>query len=376
MRNEVLFLTLKVFSTTGGIEKVCRIVGKAMYESCIRYNKRIKIFSMHDKQEDADDNLYFPSEIFTGFSVNKIRFMSKAVIQGRKSKLVIMSHVNLLIAGWLIKKLRPSVKLILFAHGIELWNPVNRFKRKMLQSCDEIVSVSEFTRRKMIEVHGVEEKKCSILNNCLDPFLPLPKNAAINPGLREKYHIEKDDKLLFTLSRLSAKERYKGYDKVMEAMVQLQDKKIKYLIAGSYDKEEKEYIDGLVTKLSLQGRVILAGFIPDEEVAEHFVMSDCYVMPSIKEGFGIVFIEAMYYSLPVIGGNADGSVDALLNGRLGILVTPGNVNEIKEAIGKVLTDTAKYKPDNRLLQQHFSYESYKLKLNDMFKRSLGWGVGL
>ena len=373
MRNEVLFLTLKIFSTTGGIEKVCRIVGKAMYESCIRYNKRIKIFSMHDKQENADDNLYFPSEIFTGFSVHKIQFMRKAVLQGCKSKLVIMSHVNLLIAGWLIKKLRPSVKLILFAHGIELWNPVNRFKRKMLQSCDEIVSVSEFTRRKMIEVHGVDEAKCSVLNNCLDPFLPLPKNAAINHGLRQKYNIQQDDKLLFTLSRLSAKERYKGYDKVMEAMVQLQDTKIKYLIAGSYVKEEKEYIDGIVKKLSLDGRVILAGFIPDEEVAAHFVMSDCYVMPSIKEGFGIVFIEAMYYNLPVIGGNADGSVDALLNGGLGLLVTPGNVDEIKVAIGKVLSDPPKYKPDNKLLLQHFSYDSYKLKINDMFRRSLGWG---
>ena len=45
-------------------------------------------------------------------------------------------------------------------------------------------------------------------------------------------------------------------------------------------------------------------------------------MPSMKEGFGIVFIEAMCIGLPVIAGNKDGSVDALCNGKLGILVDP------------------------------------------------------
>jgi len=160
---------------------------------------------------------------------------------------------------------------------------------------------------------------------------------------------------------------------VMEAMVQIKADNIKYLIAGNYDKEEKDFIDGLVNKLGLQGRVILAGFIPDEEVAAHFVMSDCYVMPSIKEGFGIVFIEAMYYNLPVIAGNADGSVDALQNGELGILVNPGSIDEIRDAIEKLLTNRHQYEPDNKLLQQHFSYDSYKIKINEMFRRTLGWG---
>ncbi len=365
MRNDVLFLTLKVFSATGGIEKVCRIAGKAMYENCTRYNKRLKIFSMHDDQKDAGDNLYFPTEIFSGFNVNKLHFMQKAVSQGCKSKVVILSHINLLPAAWIIKKIRPSVKVVLIAHGIEVWSPINRFKKKMLSCCDEIVSVSEYTRDKVINVHGVDPKKCSVLNNCLDPFLPLPKNVSVIPALKEKYGFTEADKILFTLSRLSAKERYKGYDKVMQAMVPIMPANVKYLIAGSYDAAEKKYIDELIREMQLEERVVLAGFIPDEEVATHFAMSDCYVMPSIKEGFGIVFIEAMYYGLPVIAGNADGSVDALLNGQLGILVNPGSVEEIRNAIKQVLQSRKKYEPDQQLLTEHFSYDSYKLKLNNL-----------
>ena len=376
MRNDVLFLTLKVFSSTGGIEKVCRIAGKAMYENCIRFNKRFKIFSMHDNQASAVDNLYFPTEIFSGFKVHKVKFMNQAVRQGCKSRLVILSHINLLLAGWLIKKIRPSVKIILFTHGIEVWSPISNFKRKMLGCCDEIISVSEFTRQKVIAVHGIDPSKCTVLNNCLDPFLPLMKNVAINPLLKEKYGFHATDKILLTLSRLSARERYKGYDKVMEALVQIEQANVKYLIAGSYDADEKVYIDEIVKKLKLEGRVVLAGFIPEEEVASHFAMSDCYVMPSIKEGFGIVFIEAMYYGLPVIAGNADGSVDALQNGKLGLLVDPKSIPDITEAIQLVLHNRENYLPDQKLLLQHFSYDSYKQKMNDLFVRARSWNSGI
>ena len=85
---------------------------------------------------------------------------------------------------------------------------------------------------------------------------------------------------------------------------------------------KKLFIDTLLKKLDIPDTVVMPGFIPDDELEAHFAMSDMYVMPSRKEGFGIVFIEAMYYGLPVIAGNMDGSVDALLNGELGQLVNP------------------------------------------------------
>ena len=292
--------------------------------------------------------------------------------QGQKSKVVILSHINLLLPAWLIKKINPSVKIILFAHGIEVWSSLSFFKRKMLNCCDEIISVSEYTRQKLVHVHNVPPEKCTLMNNCLDPFLPLPKNVDASQELKNKYGFQPTDKILFTLTRLSAKERYKGYDKVMQAIVQIGNNNVRYLIAGSYDIEEKEYLDDLIKKLGLEKRVVLAGFIPDEDVASHFAMSDCYVMPSIKEGFGIVFIEAMYYRLPVIAGNADGSVDALKNGELGILVDPYDIDEIKDAIQKVLDDKQKFVADQKLLLNNFSYDSYKLKMNALINRVQGW----
>jgi glycosyltransferase involved in cell wall biosynthesis len=180
--------------------------------------------------------------------------------------------------------------------------------------------------------------------------------------------------VLFTLTRLASTERYKGYNKVMEALVQIEDPRVKYLIAGKYDAIEKKFIDDLILKLGLQDRVILAGFIPEEEVASHFRLSDVYVMPSMKEGFGIVFIEAMYYQLPVIAGNKDGSVDALLNGELGILVDPQDVEAIKDALESVLLAPKAYLPNQEVLAQHFSYEAYKYNVNRLLARHGGWAM--
>lgn len=362
MRNHCLLLTLNIFSATGGIEKVCRVAGKALFEKMTLDQQRLMIWSMHDKEEAAENNTYFPAELYRTFRGNKAAFVKAAVAQGAKSDTVILSHINLLMVAWMIKKIAPRTRIILMAHGIEIWNNANSVKSNMLRCVNNFWAVSEYTRQRIIASHGVAPEKISVLNNCLDPNLPLPKNILIPHGLHQRYGINEGDKIVFTLTRLSSKERYKGYDKVIAALKAMQRTDIKYIIAGKADAQETALIQEEIRQAGLQNQVILAGFLPDEELAAHFMMSDLYIMPSSKEGFGIVFIEAMYYGLPVIGGNADGTMDALLHGKLGTVVTPGNVNEIKDAMESLLSNREKYVPDHDSLMNHFGYESYKSKL--------------
>ena len=68
-------------------------------------------------------------------------------------------------------------------------------------------------------------------------------------------------------------------------------------------------------------------------------------MPSKKEGFGYVFLEALACGKPVIAGNCDGSRDPLLDGELGQLVDPDNVDEVADAIRRVVDNSL----DGRLL---------------------------
>jgi glycosyltransferase involved in cell wall biosynthesis len=373
LQHKVLFLTLRTFSGTGGIEKVSKVAGKALFENCEEQGDDLQVFCMYDQTTNAD-NRYFPLENFKGFGIKKWRFMAHSIWYGRKCELVVLSHINLLAAGYLIKLISPKTKLILLAHGIEVFETFSWLKRRMLRQCDQIVAVSKFTKDTLVDQKILPEAQFKVLNNCVDPFLEPPVEGQKSAALLARYGFHKDDIILMTLGRLSSDEGYKGYDMVIESLGELQETypQLKYMMVGKYDEREKKRVDHLIDFFDVKGRVVFAGFIPDAELAAHFQLADIFIMPSEKEGFGIAFIEAMYYSKPVIAGNKDGSVDALLNGQLGLLVNPASKQEVLMAIEKIITNRQNFLPDRNLLMEHFSYEVYKEKWSEVLKKVLAY----
>ncbi|MEO6219396.1 MAG: glycosyltransferase family 4 protein [Ginsengibacter sp.] len=356
----VLFLNLKTFSDNGGIQKVGRVAGKAIYEYSRQHQEQLKFYSMNDAGGSATEP-YLPKNIFKGFAGNKAWFVIKSIHQGLKSRVIVLSHINLLLPAYIVKLFSKNTRLILIAHGIEVWRPLSSRNKKMLNLCDIILPVSHFTKEKMKEQHSIPEERFSVLYNCLDPFLPPPLDATRRFEWRRKYGIEESAVLLMTLSRLTIHEKNKGYDKVLVAIQKLLPEfpNLKYIFLGKYDSAEKSRLDDLIDKLGIKGKVIFTGFVPDDELADHYNMCDVYIMPSEKEGFGISFIEAMYYHKPAIAGNRDGSTGALLNGRLGLLIDPRSQEEISIAIKKIITNITAFTPDRELLMQNFSYDVYR-----------------
>ena len=369
-QNKALFLTLKVFSATGGIEKVCRVAGKALYELGLQYGGLVKVYSMYGPADKADRNKYFPQFLFSGYRKHRFRFVFRSIREGGRSRVVILSHINLLLVGYLVKVFSPSTKLVLIAHGIEVWKPLPSRIRLMLDACDLILPVSHFTKDKMKSLFGLPEERFLVINNCLDPFLEMPLEKEKDPALMERYGIEKGQTVLLTVSRMVETEQYKGYDKVLHVLPELVKAYVGicYLMVGRYDEAEKQRLDLLINKLGIQGTVIFAGFITDEELGAHFRLADIFVMPSEKEGFGLVFTEAMFYGLPVIAGNKDGSTDALCNGELGLLVDPNDCDELVAAIHLVLDNRDSFLPDQEKLIKNFGYEGYKEKFREVFEK--------
>ena len=360
MRKKLLFLTLNTFSATGGIEKVCRVAAKALHEIASEAKTRAIVFSMYDKSSDVDGR-YLSSSAFKGFKGNRIQFVLGSVKEGRKADVVILSHINLLMVGYLVKLFSPKTKLVLIAHGIEVWSKLNWRKRKMLQAVDQFLPVSRFTAQKLQTEQRIAPDKIEVLNNCLDPFLEKKSETRKERDLKIKYGIKKGDFVLLTLTRLKYSEQYKGYDKVVKAMASLKDShpEIKYLIVGRYEAEEKARLDKIIKAQGLLDKVVYAGFIPEEDLSAHFSLADVYIMPSTGEGFGVVFIEALFYGKPVIAGNKDGSVDALGGGELGILVNPCEEVEIISAIEKLYNNKSGHVPNHQTIIQKFGFASYR-----------------
>ena len=317
---------------------------------------------MHDKRAERSEP-YFPSQFFKGFSGNKLKFVFRALFTGIHQRIVVLSHINLLLPGYLVKLFSPSTKLVLIAHGIEVWQPLSWFQKKMLKKIDLVLPVSVFSKEKMKLLYGLPEQKFLVLNNALDPQLPPPVAGSEKNKWRKKYGIDENAVVLMTLSRLSAKEINKGYDKVLFAIKELKSglPSITYLFVGKYDEAEKSRLEKVSRDLGIGNVLLFTGFVPDEEVSFFYNMADIYIMPSEKEGFGISFIEAMYYGLPVIAGNRDGTTDALLNGKLGTLVDPRSPEELVSAVKNIVANRNNFIPDRQLLMEHFSYRVYREK---------------
>lgn len=363
MQPSLLFLTLKVFSATGGIEKLGRVAARALAESCHKEGLAFSLFSAYDRPVDCDARYLSPAQ-FKGFGGRRGTFVKESIRRGRRAKLVLLSHINLLPVGYAIKKLSPCTRLVLIVHGIEVWSRQPAWKRRLLLACDRFLAVSQFTAQTMGRTNDLAEEKFEVVNNGLDPFLPSPASEREVNRLRERYGLAPENKVVLTLTRLSSAERYKGYDRVLMAIKSLKKSlpEIRYLLVGRYDAEEKARLDRLVRQQGLSGEVIFTGFVPESELAAHYALADVYAMPSRGEGFGIVFTEALWYGLPVIAGNCDGSVDALAKGALGTLVDPGSTEELTTALSNCFHRGKTRATGTRDVQNRFGFPAYKKAL--------------
>lgn len=368
---KVLFLNLMAFEHTGGLEKFNRCFLKALAESEKEVNVDTLSYSLCDTKTDER---YYPADKYTGFGLDKLKFTLSSIKKGLQSDWIILGHINLAIIGFLIKLIAPSKKIVLVCHGIEVWGPVSGIKKRVLKSAQKILAVSSYTKSKIAKVHGIDADKIEVFHNTIDPYFTQPVTFGKDKTLLSRYGFNEHDFVLFTLCRVSSKEQYKGYDKVIQAMGKLKGQYpgIKYLIAGKYDDSEKGRLQLLSNDNGIKDDIVFAGFIKDEEIAAHYQLGDIYIMPSRGEGFGIVFIEALACGRAVIAGNTDGSRDAVANGALGTLVNPTSVDEIAKAIETYFEDRKHWSTEKaKMLQQqaiaHFGFEHYKSRLANIIR---------
>lgn len=304
----LLYLYLKAHTGTGGIEQVTRNVLHAL-----------------------DAPALSPYE---GPGKGAFRFLFTLLRQRTQS--VLAAHINLAPAVFLLALLHPRLRIVLQAHGIEVWQPLRGWKRWLLRRADRILAVSEYTRRQIMERHGIPGDKIVVLPNSLPPGYR-PEARFDKPAyLLQRYGLQPDQPVLLTVCRLHAAERYKGYDRVLEALPRLLPRfpTIQYLMGGRADAEEQARIEALIDQLGLRAHARLCGFIPDAELPDYYRLADLFAMPSTGEGFGLAFIEAMAHGTPALGGNQDGSPQAL--DELGYTTDPTNPIAIADAITQAL----------------------------------------
>lgn len=264
----------------------------------------------------------------------KLRYVRTAFAIAREPfDLVICGHINLLPLACALKvKLRAP--MVLMGYGIDVWDPPARWVRRFPAQADAVWCISAITRARMQGWARLPESAYVLLPNAI--HLERYGIAPMREDLVRRFGLE-GRKVIMTLARLPSFERYKGIDEVLEVMPALvrAEPRLSYLIAGRGD--DRERLEAKSRALGLSDRVVFAGFVEESEKADLFRLADAFVMPGRGEGFGFVFLEALACGVPVVGSRLDGSREALLDGRLGVLVDPGDLASVKLGILEALS---------------------------------------
>lgn len=232
---------------------------------------------------------------------------------------VFCGHVYMAPIAWAVARLI-GARFWLQTHGSDVWESRSELRRRAIEAADMVTAVSRGTRHILLGWVDLPPDRVRVIPNTVqDRFVPGPPSEA----LRERLALGPGP-ILLTVGRLSAGERYKGHEEVIDTVPALRAKHptLVYAIAGGGD--DRERLERHAGALTPAGAVRFLGFVSDEELPELYRLVDLYVMPSTQEGFGIAYLEAAACGLRVVGGVGGGSADAVPDERVGALIDPSD----------------------------------------------------
>lgn len=244
------------------------------------------------------------------------------------------------LVAWLVARLtrRP---VAIYAHGEELtgWGRGNKYRamRFALRHADKVIANSDFTHDTLVEM-GVAPERIEMIHPGVDterfrpglPFQDLRDSLGLADGVR----------LILSVGRLS---RRKGFDTVIRCLPAVLEAGVDVHYAVIGIGEDRDYLAGLVDECGVGGRVHLLGHVPMDDLPRWYNACDLFVLANRDiegdtEGFGIVYIEAAACGKAAIAGRAGGTGSAVLDGVTGLRVETSNLDELQQAICRLLGD--------------------------------------
>jgi len=197
-----------------------------------------------------------------------------------------------------------------------------------IESSDRVTAVSKSLVAQTYELLEPNQKIDTVYN-FIDERVYQKKNVGY---LKEEYGIKEDEKVIIHVSNFR---KVKRVPDVIKAFKLINEKiPSKLLLVG--DGPEMTVVTKLVKELKLQDHVLLLG--KQENLEELYSISDLKLLPSEKESFGLVLIEAMACGVPCIGTNIGGIPEVIENGKTGFICELGNIHEIAEKSLQVLSN--------------------------------------
>jgi len=279
-----------------------------------------------------------------------ISFLFKGLKVGKSCNLIhahwTISGLVALLVGKLYRK-----PIVLTIHGSDI-NVLNKkfllklMNRFILSKVDNIIAVSPALKEKVIEM-GILQEKLWYIPNGVDPneFCPALDNFSI------------PQKMLW-VGRIS---KEKGLHILIKAMKEILKEVPQAQLTLVGDGPERRNIEQMIKDYQLEEHIHLEGFRSHLEISRYFKISHIFVLPSIREGFPLVILEALASGLPCVASDVGGVKAVIEDGVNGYLVSPSDAKDFSLKVVELMSnpDLMKEMGENarKKIVDHYSWDS-------------------
>lgn len=311
----------------------------------------------------------------------RLRFLGQLAVGAvtRRADWMLFNHVDAARALWAI----PSIvrqPYGVFVHDLDVWSPdLSASRLATLTDARVLISNSAFTASRARAAHEGRLRPVPCPLGLMDP-----EPIAGDPDATLVSLCGPATALI--VGRVTSDERYKGHDQLIEAwpMVRAAVKDARLLVAGWGDDVDR--LRRKATALGVAEAICFAGYVSEATLDALFARAGAYAMPSGREGFGLVYLEAMRRGVPCIGSTLDAAGEVIAHGETGFLVDRDDARELAGALvtllGNPLRRQAMGAAARRRFQQHFTYEHFRGRLYPIlaqafpgFERCAALGAG-
>jgi glycosyltransferase involved in cell wall biosynthesis len=363
-RRELVFVAPDLFERSGGIARISRATVLACHRHCVAAGARFTALSLHDGGAVRDER-YLPAGCeWRGFGGDRLALardvLRRAWARGHVG--TVFAHINLASLGNLFPG--RAKRFAIVAHGVDVWTPLRFARRRALVRAAEVWPVSEYTGRVAMRLHGIPPDHIRVIQNCLDPFWP--PQPALAP---------RTPPFALAVSRLSSADRYKGIDITIRAFSRLPASvgPVELWIAG--DGNDRARLEKLAAATHCRERIRFLGHVSDDRLRELYAGCAFFVLPSAKEGFGLVYLEAMQVGRAVIAATATAVPEIVVDGQTGRLVGPGDELGLAAAMASLFADpelAARFgRAGFERLSSNFGFERYAAKISEGLASAFG-----
>jgi glycosyltransferase involved in cell wall biosynthesis len=330
---KILFLAIDVSSRHGGIQRFNQRVLRVLGELTAQGHQVRAISS-----RDVDHEVGGVPVRGAGGNKRKALLWAAGTILRWQPDVLLLGHVLMTPTAVAARLLAPRATSLLFVHGYEVWDDPGLsvqpewVRRATRRGVHRVISVSDHTAGRMRTAFKLGDKPIDLLPNALD--LDADGDAAAPaPDAPQR-----DPRQILTVSRMD--EWGKGVDCMIRALphVVAAIGPVRYVIAGS-GKLQPDH-ERIADECGVRQYVTFAGRVSDAELDRLYRTSALFALPSRKEGFGIVYLEAWKHGMPVICGNRDAAPEVVDDGVNGLVVDPNDPTTLAEATLRLLRDPA------------------------------------